>query len=702
VATEVLRYVRDLIDNALTLRKFTDPAGPSQKVNFDLAIIYDLANGLTFPDKENRERFIELAGLKPPKPATPAPAGVFAPKPEAEVKIPRDPAMAFDLVEKVLKIEERKGPDGRDMHTLFIVNYAESLVPAGTWAQLGDKDRYCIVKLLDWAKDPVISNNSNPTILITDSTVHLHDSLTSSGSRIEVLEIMLPSPEERLSYIEEMEENLFADTGQKLNFEKGFDKQKFAHLTAGLKKLNVEDIKLTANQAKIKIGPDVVKARKSEIYKSEYASVLEIVDPELGFEVVGGMNWLKDWLRRAVIEPMLNGNTKRCPMGLLLADAGGCQPTGQKVLMATGEWKNIEDIRVGDLVASPQVNGVFESVSVESTVAHSNQRVYRIRTRSKRGNHREYLCSWNHVIPMTVITHKKQKGVSARTKELAEMEVGKFLERGREFRRNACIFTAPAFDLPERNFPLHPYVLGCLLGDGGLTRRLSKNKKQTLNPTLSKSEPSVLKKLRRLGLELGKNVSRRVNLQFNVVGKSAKKIKQLSVWGCGSGNKFVPDEYKRGSLTQRLELLAGLVDTDGTKEEFSSTSHRLAVDFYELIHSVGGTASIHQRTTKCQTGATCVSYRVNYSVGECDLPVATRYKHQKARNFGWKNHRSRSFDVEYVDVQAVYGFRLAGGSQWYVTNGWLITRNAGITIAEQERTKESSRNGSECLTPPIS
>jgi hypothetical protein len=650
----------------LTHRPPTTPVANDRKSNFDLIIFYDLAGGLRFPFPEMRETFIELVGLKkePPK----ATAGMFPPQADTGIVLPRDPAKALDMVESVLKMPDRKAPDSRVMHTLFVIDYAESLVPAGNMAQLPPSDRYCIIKLLNWAKDPVISENANPIVLIADSPVLLNKSLTSSGSRIEQLEIMLPSPEERLSYIEEMEADFLAETGKGINFEPGFTKERFAHLTAGLKKLNVEDIRMTAGIARVKIGPELIKARKRELFKSDYASVIEVIDPDKGFEVVGGMQWLKDWMRHGVIDPMLNGITKRRPMGLGFAGAGGCQPAGNKVLLADGSWKNVEDIVVGDEVVSPQSDGTVRNVRVDSVCEYEDQETFTVQTIGRR-EVRSYQCSWNHIIPFLGYEYGEGSHLMRRRHSVLKEDTAQEVSLSSYNKmHNYRVLTSPAVEFPQQILPVHPYVLGVLLGDATMTLRKQGTHGSVLPAALTNTARDLVKATKKYGATWGKTK----NPTVCATGEFSKTVKALECFGLGSHNKFVPQAWKIGSIEQRRQLLAGLVDTDGTKEEFASASQRLATDFAELIRSIGGTATMKSRWTKCN-GKSFFSYRVHYSLGESCLPLTRKWKRQHARDFEWKHNRHFGFEMIPGKKQPVYGFHLAEGSQWYVTDGWLIT-----------------------------
>jgi len=80
-----------------------------------------------------------------------------------------------------------------------------------------------------------------------------------------------------------------------------------------------------------------------------------------------------------------------------LTGKGKCQPKGSKVLMANGKWKNVEDIKLGDLILSPQKDGshIFATVlSVTKWFSKENYGVYNINKKLL------YKCSSNHLIPI--------------------------------------------------------------------------------------------------------------------------------------------------------------------------------------------------------------------------------------------------------------------------------------------------------------
>lgn len=148
---------------------------------------------------------------------------------------------------------------------------------------------------------------------------------------------------------------------------------------------------------------------------------------------------------------------------------------------------------------------------------------------------------------------------------------------------------------PQVALPLPPYVIGALLGDGALTQ----------HPTLCANEPAIAERFKAEGMKLSKP-SVTVHSTGTTITYGIHKIKaeleSLGLYGHGFATKFAPEQYKTGSVQQRLDLLHGLMDTDGSvvrrrgatggMGEFSVGSYQLALDAQEIARSLGGFASI--------------------------------------------------------------------------------------------------------------
>jgi len=145
-----------------------------------------------------------------------------------------------------------------------------------------------------------------------------------------------------------------------------------------------------------------------------------------------------------------------------------------------------------------------------------------------------------------------------------------------------------AVEYTKKELSIDPYTLGLLLGDGSTS--------QSVRLHGHVDDMEVYKKY--IPYKLGKeHIDTRNNnvVSYGVLGLQ-QKVKELGINVHGD-NKFVPKEYFKGSKEQRLELLTGLMDTDGTisrngRTTFCSNSEQLVLDVMELCRSLGGKATI--------------------------------------------------------------------------------------------------------------
>lgn len=134
----------------------------------------------------------------------------------------------------------------------------------------------------------------------------------------------------------------------------------------------------------------------------------------------------------------------------------------------------------------------------------------------------------------------------------------------------------------EISLPLDPYTIGVFIGDGGLT--------QSVN-------------LRSADQEIVSRIIEDIGQPSNITDKSLKapryywagcvdKFRELGLWGKTASQKRIPEQLFNASRQQRLNLLHGLMDTDGccTSEGqaiFSTASEHLRDDFIKLVRSLG-------------------------------------------------------------------------------------------------------------------
>jgi replicative DNA helicase len=200
---------------------------------------------------------------------------------------------------------------------------------------------------------------------------------------------------------------------------------------------------------------------------------------------------------------------------------------------------------------------------------------------------------------MTGLSH--QQGMREQVLD-AETLAGSVLNRnGKALHR---VPVAAPLDLPPADLPIDPYLLGCWLGDG------------THNNSRITKGDDLFEVLEADGHDLGVRGTHTGSDQAvtrSVIGL-VTKLREVGLYE----NKHIPDTYLRGSIEQRVRLLQGLMDTDGSvarrnqQAHFDSCDKALALQVQELCVSLGLKVRLKEgRNTGF--GKTVTSYRVQFT-----------------------------------------------------------------------------------------
>jgi DNA repair protein RadD len=355
----------------------------------------------------------------------------------------------------------------------------------------------------------------------------------------------------------------------------------------------------------------------------------------------------------------------------------GCHAAGTQILMFDGSTKPVEDVVVGDVLMGPdsKPRNVLR-------LARGVEPLYRITP--KKGE--AFVVNEGHVLSLQTTNEGKPHACTTTGKEIDNITVGDWLKRSkswkhlRKLRRTAVEFPG----LGE--LPLDPWCVGVLLGDGCVVSGVS-----ICNPDFE-----VLREFeeRMVGLGLNLRWSQKPNNKAydafftDPLANSCRPnrvtaiLRDLGMAGCRADAKFVPDVYKRGSRQARLEVLAGLIDTDGHYDgklfDFISKSRRLAEDVVFIALSLGLFAKVKECRKGCQTGAVGTYWRVSIS-GDIDVVPTRVPRKQAAPRCQKKNPLVTGFDVEPIGNGAFYGFTL-DGDHLYLTSDFVVHHNSGKSI----------------------
>jgi hypothetical protein len=163
-----------------------------------------------------------------------------------------------------------------------------------------------------------------------------------------------------------------------------------------------------------------------------------------------------------------------------------------------------------------------------------------------------------------------------------------------------------------------------------------------------------------------------------------KHLRALGLTGTRATTKFIPTNYKFNTVANRIALLQGLLDTDGSVDtrshiEYSTSSKQLARDVIELVQSLGGTATVSARIPKYtyqgQRREGQRSYRLVISLPAAIRPFrlsrkANRYTHRP------KYPPSRAITaVTFVGRKEAQCIAVDAPDHLYVTDDYIVTHN---------------------------
>jgi len=225
------------------------------------------------------------------------------------------------------------------------------------------------------------------------------------------------------------------------------------------------------------------------------------------------------------------------------------------------------------------------------------------------------------------------------------------------------------FDLGKM-LPVNPYLLGLLLGDGGLSQKSIRF--STVDTELINSIEHILEDDLLIKKVKNSNCDYAIITKFGSRNSLTKRLKELGLKGKRSEDKFIPQEYMYAMGSSRLSLLQGLMDTDGSYSnhgaEFYSSSKTLAYQVVELVQSLGGIAKI-----RCKKTTHLDSYIVRVLLPEYLNPFILKRKRETYKPS--KVFSKYITNIEYMDDAEAICISVDALDNLYVTEHAIVTHN---------------------------
>ena len=577
--------------------------------------------------------------------------------------VPTNPVDLFTIISKIC---EQQPSDGRGGKILLFADFLELLVPDASGSAMRPDERKLSIIMSDMCRSERADECGSVSVFFTDNLTAVSQVIRSTASRTDVIEVPAPVLAERQDFIDhviDVDDRRLSDGRSLFDADRdddasgeGVTKRWFAINTAGLACYQIEDIALRSLSDDRPITKTLVKERKSDIIRTDYENVLEIMDPRSGFDAIGGMDSIKAYFKKNVINPVHRGDFSAVPMGVLLSGAPGVGKSYNnytpiyRLNHNKVELTSIKDLRVGDKIFGRD----GQITTVINKYPQGELDAYRIFFKDGRTG----ICSADHLWGVYSRSHHGQ--MKMRVKSTQEMlDKGIFCPNSDGSHPNRSRYFIPmngALDFPEKELPVDPYLLGVFIGNGdmndcALSLSCDTDDEETVKRIADIVHAYTYKK-KKTGYswyfysDYNENNRTNPRIQTYDIFKDLPDLIELQ-----SGQKYIPEQYIRASYSQRLALLQGLMDTDGCIHatsgcnakkryncDYSTTSEELAWSLSDLLFTLGMSNTV---CTSDRTGQThivngkeyirkSVEFTVRINIPNEDKPKLFRLSRKKA------------------------------------------------------------------------
>ena len=240
----------------------------------------------------------------------------------------------------------------------------------------------------------------------------------------------------------------------------------------------------------------------------------------------------------------------------------------------------------------------------------------------------------------------------------------------------------------EKTLPVKPYLLGLLLGDGGLTTNVGFS---TIDLELLDSIKSHLPNNIEYKLTKNGKCDYKIVTDRGFENPLLIELDKLGLRGLKSEFKFIPNEYLYGSINDRISLLQGLMDTDGTIDKrsgsivFYSTSKRLSNDVRFIVESLGGVCSLSQKIGSYKKDGVVIKCKVCYCLSISLPNNIAPFRLERKLSFVKPKTKyiPKRFitNIEYIGDKEAQCIAIDDDSHLYITNNFIVTHNTFLSCA---------------------
>ena len=351
---------------------------------------------------------------------------------------------------------------------------------------------------------------------------------------------------------------------------------------------------------------------------------------------------------------------------------GKCLGKGTKVLMYNGSLKNVEDIHENELLM-----GDDSSARKVLSIARGQEKMYWIHQNKAIS----YRVNESHILSLK---RSRNEG-NHKQGDVLNITVKDYLEKSDKFKSNYKGYKV-GVEFDSKELPLEPYYLGLWLGDGhSYSQRITNIDSEIIEylndyATKLESELVVYEQENRTNNYSIVNRNKFISEEFNTCIQTELRTLGLIK------NKHIPNNYLINSTENRLQLLAGIIDSDGcyTSEfncfEVVHKNEELLNQIKFLCDTLGFRTSVRKKKTSIKsTGFEGTAFRLRIFGNLNDIP--TKVERKKARE--WKSKvdwKVTGITVEYDKVDDYYGFEI-DGNRLFLLSDCTVTHNTAFVLS---------------------
>ena len=402
----------------------------------------------------------------------------------------------------------------------------------------------------------------------------------------------------------------------------------------------------------------------------------------------------------------------------------GCHAKGTKIIMYDGKYKNVEDVKINDKLmgdnSTPRIVSqlftgtdlMYRIIPVKGDPYIVNQNhVMSLKSTNTLGitwltKANGYVVQWHSKInneikrktkTFSVVTHgTKQKAHEnallykqslkddpniIKNGDVIDMKLCDYIKKKTYIGERNYFIYKTGIEFDEKNVDVDSYLLGYWLGDGA-----------SASSRITTMDEPVINKIRTTVENYG--------LQFNKVGntqysydittgeqskKGANKVRTFLYKNNLINNKHIPNNYKFNSRNVQLNVLAGIIDSDGyyskdyNQYEITLKSEKLIDDIIYMCRSLGFSCykkECQKTCTNSKNGPVTGTYYQTIIVGEniTDIPCVLDRKKSRDRIKN-KDTSKISFKIEEIGNDKFYGFELDQNHR-YLTSDFIVHHNS--------------------------